>query len=90
MAHIENERWLPSGINGDFVELGGTGGRSAQRPLMVHHFHGLVTGARGKSVGSREEMRALPDSACLQALFLGISVAHGDESDQRRAELRFE
>jgi len=54
---------------------------------MVHHFHGLVTGARGKSVGSREEMRALPDSACLQALFLGISVAHGDESDQRRAEL---
>jgi hypothetical protein len=36
---------------------------------MVHHFHGLVTGARGKSVGSREEMCELPDSACLQALF---------------------
>src|SRR5260370_21521365 len=31
-------------------------------------------------------MRALPDSACLQALFLGVSVAHSDESDQRRAE----
>jgi hypothetical protein len=53
---------------------------------MVHHFHGLVTGARGKSVGSRKEMCALPDSACLQALFLSVSVAHGYESDQRRAE----
>src|SRR5260370_40636339 len=56
---------------------------------MVHHCHGLVTGASGKSAGSREEMRALPDSACLQALFLGISVAHGDESDERRAEHQF-
>jgi hypothetical protein len=56
---------------------------------MVHHFHGLVTGARGKSPGSREEMGALPDSACLQALFLGVSVAHRDESDQRCAEHQF-
>src|ERR1700692_230631 len=31
-------------------------------------------------------MCALPESACLQALFPGISVAYGDESDQRRAE----
>src|SRR5260370_30978436 len=86
IAHIENKSRLPSGICGDFVEQRGARGRSAQRPLMVHHFHGLVTGARGKSVGSREEMRALPASACLQALFLGVSVAHSDESDQRRAE----
>jgi hypothetical protein len=48
---------------------------------MVHHFHGLVTGARGKSVGRREEMRTLPDSTCLQTLFLGISVARRDESN---------
>jgi hypothetical protein len=53
---------------------------------MIHHFHGLVTGTRGESVGSREQMRALPDSACLQALFSGISVAHDNEPDQRRAE----
>src|SRR5262249_4755282 len=85
IADIENKSRLPCGVCGDFVEQRGARGRSAQRPLMVHHFHGLVTGARGKSVGSREEMGALPDSACLQALFLGVSVTHGDESDQRRA-----
>src|SRR3984893_13292649 len=86
IAHIENKSRLPCGICGDLVEQRGARGRSAQCLLMVHHFHGLVTGARGKSVGSREEMRALPDSACLQALFLSVSVTHGDESDQRRAE----
>ena len=74
MAHIENERWLPSGINGDLVEQSGTGGRSAQRPLMVHHFHGLVTGARGEAAGGCEEMGSLPDSACPQTLLLVISV----------------
>jgi len=40
---------------------------------MVHHFHGLVTGARGNSVGSREEMRALlgrvPDAFTMMAEF---------------------
>src|SRR5260221_10437189 len=44
---------------------------------------------RQPEAGSREEMRALPDSAYLQALFLGVSVTHGDESDQRRAEHQF-
>src|SRR5580704_3457668 len=74
IAHIENKSRLPSGICGDLVEQRGARGRPAQGPLMVHHFHGLVAGARGKSVGSREEMRALPDSPCLLALFLRISV----------------
>lgn len=51
IAHIENEGWLPGGITGDFVKQGCARSRFAQRPLMVHHFRGLVTGARSKAAG---------------------------------------
>src|SRR5260370_570781 len=50
---------------------------------------GRQAGGNSASRGCREEMGALPDSACLQALFLGVSVTHGDESDQRCAEHQF-
>ena len=72
IAHIENKSGLPCGICGDFGEQRGARGRFASNARSaVHHLHGLVRGARGKSTGNGEEMRALPDSACLQALFLG-------------------
>ena len=67
IAHIENK--VGCHVGSAVISLSSVARDAAQRPLMVHHFHDLVTGARGNSVGSREEMCALPDPACLQALF---------------------
>ena len=58
IADIEKEGWLPGWITGDFVKLGGARSRFTQGPLMVHHFHSPVTGARSKAAGSAESTRS--------------------------------
>ena len=85
IAHVENERRLPTGVARDLTQQGEVRWGPAQRTLTVDHLHGLITRPPCQTAGGSEKMGPLPDPSGLQALLPVISVRYGDESDQRIA-----
>jgi hypothetical protein len=81
ITDAEHEGRLPCGIVREFGQLSQGSRFLISQPLMIDEFHGFIDRPARDSPAGQQQMRPLPYPPRAKALFLVITIPHGDKAE---------